>query len=291
MNKVLIIAALARDPELRYTPGGTAVLDLTLAGERHITGSDGRAHVIPFYENGQALGKYAEHLAERGYQAGDVLVADGQLDYSQWEAPEGGKRSALRVRVTGTVRQADGDFEIAQDGRGGQRLRGGLNRATVIGNVSADPELRYTPAGDAVLGLRLGVNEKYKDRQGQAQEKTHWVDVTLWRDLALAHQGLRKGDPVLVEGALVDESWTDRDGNRRRTKKVEADSVVPLSRGAGTGTSGTPAPAREQRQPVAASGTRAASSQNAAPAPTRSGGLDIDQGLEDFPPDEEPLPF
>lgn len=286
LNTVLILGALAREGELRYTPSGTAVLDLTVAGERTVTGADGQDRTIPFYENVQALGKTAEAIAERGYTAGTALLIQGQLDYSQWTDEQGVKRSMLRTRLTGVCREVAGEAQLMTDGGGNQRLGGGLNEVELTGNLAADAELRYTPAGDAVLELRLGVNEKYKDRQGKLQEKTHWVTVTLWREQATSAAGLKKGDAVYVQGALVDDTWTDREGNKRRTKKVEASLCVPLAR-SGNGN------ARPAREPVAAAQpapAAARTTRQAAPATQRSGGLDIDQGL-DFPDEERDLPF
>lgn len=274
LNLILLAGALARNPELRYTPSGTAVLEMTVAGERRVTGADGRERTIPFYENVQAIGKVAEALAERNYVQGTPVMVEGQLEYSEWEATEGGKRSMLRTRITGAMRELAGAPDVIHDAGGNARLAGGLNEVTFTGNVVADADLRYTPAGDAVLELRCAISERYRDRQNQPQEKTHWVSVTLWRDLAEAHKDLKKGDPIHVQGALVDEAWTDREGNKRRTKKVEASRVIALARSASASTARPATPRPEATKPAA-----------------RQGGLDIDQGLDDFPPQEEDLPF
>lgn len=297
MNHVFLIGALARDPELRYTPSGVAVFEATVAGEDHLIGNDGRERKLPWYHRVSLLGKPAEWQAERNLRAGDAVMVEGGLEYSQWEAPEGGKRSMVRVKA-GRIEQLGSQPELVQDAGGGVRMAGGLNEVILIGNVTRDPELRYTPAGDAVLGLGLAVNESWQDRQGQRQEKTHWVDVTLWRDLAEAMKDLRKGDPVLVQGRLVNEAWTDRDGNKRNSTKVEATRVEALSRGAATGSAAaTPAAPRTQTagstarpQPSSVDVSRTQPSR-VANTGTRSGGLDIDQGLDDFPPEEEDLPF
>ncbi|GGM20802.1 single-stranded DNA-binding protein [Deinococcus aerophilus] len=296
MNHVYLIGALARDPELRYTPSGTAVFEATVAGEDHIVGNDGRERKLPWYHRVSILGKPAEWQAERNLKGGDAVMVEGTLDYSSWEAPEGGKRSMVKVkalRMEGLGTQP----ELVQDAGGGVRMSSGMNEVLVIGNVVRDPELRYTPAGDAVLGIGLAVNETWNDRQGNKQEKTHWIDVTLWRELAEAMKDLKKGDPVLVQGRLVNEAWTDRDGNKRNSTKVEATRVEALSRGAGVGTSAgtaaaTPAGPRTQTASSAARPTAMAASQSrTANTGNRSGGLDIDQGLDDFPPEEEDLPF
>jgi len=284
LNLVLILGALAREPELRYTPSGVAVLEMTIAGERTVTGANGQERSLPFYETVQALGKTAEAIAERRYTAGTPVMVEGQLDYTQWTSLEGVKMSAVRTRLTGTMREVQTGFAVVTDSGGGQRLQGGMSEVRVTGNLSGDAELRYTPSGDAVLGLRLAINEKYNDRQGQPQEKTHWVDVTLWRDLAEAHQHLKKGDIVYVEGAFMDENWTDRDGNKRRTKKIEATRVVTFARSTSSRPNAVRTPAREPVLAGAAGGP---------PATTRaqSGGLDIDQGVDDFPPEERDRPF
>ncbi|UQN07185.1 single-stranded DNA-binding protein [Deinococcus sp. QL22] len=292
MNHVYLIGALARDPELRYTPTGVAVFEATVAGEDQVIGTDGRERKLPWYHRVSILGKPAEWQAERNLKGGDAVMVEGSLDYSQWEAPEGGKRSAVKVKAL-RMEQLGYTPELVQDAGGGVRMQNGMNEVVVIGNVVRDPELRYTPAGDAVLGIGLAVNETWNDRQGQKQEKTHWIDMTLWRELAEAMKDLRKGDPVLVQGRLVNESWQDKDGNKRNSTKIEATRVEALSRGAGVPGSpaATPAAPRPQttsstaRPPAAASASRGANSGN------RSGGLDIDQGLDDFPPEEEDLPF
>ena len=288
MNHVFLIGVLARDPELRYTPSGTAVFEATVAGEDHILGVDGKERKLPWYHRVSVLGKPAEWQAEKNLKGGDALMVEGSLEYSQWEAPEGGKRSMVRVKAM-RMEQLGYQPELIQDAGGGVRMSGGMNEVILIGNVVRNPELRYTPTGDAVLGIGLAVNESWNDRQGQRQEKTHWIDATLWRELAESMKDLQKGDPVLVQGRLVNESWTDKDGNKRNSTKVEATRVESLARGAAAQTSGTAAstPARE---PVAAAPTRAPRGATA-PAPARSGGLDIDQGLDDFPPEEDDLPF
>ncbi|MFC6592023.1 single-stranded DNA-binding protein [Deinococcus lacus] len=285
MNHIFLIGALARDPELRYTQGGIAVFEATVAGEERVTGNDGRERNLPFYHRVSILGKPAEWQAERNYRAGDALMIEGSLEHRSWESPEGGKRSAVNVKAF-RMEQLGTQPELIQDAGGGVRMSGGMNEVILIGNLTRDPELRYTPAGDAVLGISLAVNESWKDRQGQQQEKTHWIDVTLWRELAEAAKDLRKGDPVMVRGRLTNESWTDKEGNKRNSTKVEATRVEALSRGAGPGSpAATPA---APRQTAGSAARPAYAGQNTG---NHSGGLDIDQGLNDFPPEEEELPF
>ena len=298
MNHVFLVGALARDPELRYTGSGLAVFEATIAGEDRIIGSDGRERSLPWYHRVSLLGKPAEWQAERGLKGGDAVLVEGALEFRQWEAPEGGKRSALNVKAL-RMEQLATQPELVQDAGGGVRMSGALNEVMVVGNVTRDPEIRYTPANDAVLSLSIAVNENYQDRQGQRQEKVHYVDATLWRDLAEAMKDLRRGDPVMILGRLVNESWTDKDGNKRNNTKVEATRVEALARGAAPGqTAGyaaaTPAAPRPQTASSSArppAGGPSGQPSRAASTGSRSGGLDIDQGLDDFSPEEDDLPF
>ncbi|GGR28568.1 single-stranded DNA-binding protein [Deinococcus ruber] len=287
MNHIYLIGVLARDPELRYTPSGVAVYEATIAGEDHVAGNDGKERQLPWYHRVSILGKPAEWQSERNLRAGDAVLVEGTLDYSSWDAPEGGKRSMVKVKAL-RMEQLGYAPETTQDAGGGVRMHGGMNQVMVVGNLTRDPDLRYTPAGDAVLGLSLAVNETWKDRQGQQQEKVHWLDATLWRDLAEASKDLHKGDPVLITGRLTNESWTDKDGNKRNNTKIEATRVEALSRGAAPGTATTPAAPRQATASAARPQPQRAAASSA--QGSRSGGLDIDSGLQDFPPEED-LPF
>jgi single-strand DNA-binding protein len=286
MNNVILIGTLAREPELRYTGSGVAVYEATIAGEDHIAGQDGKQRQLPWYHRISILGKPAEWQAERNLQAGDPVMVEGSLDYSSWDAPEGGKRSAVRVKAL-RVESLATQPETTQDAGGGVRMSGGMNQVMVVGNLTREPDLRYTPAGDAVLGLSMAVNETWNDRQGVKQEKVHWIDATLWRDLAESAKDLKKGDPVLITGRLTNESWTDKEGNKRNSTKIEATRVEALARGAAPGTATTPAAPRQATASAARPQQRAAAT---AAQGSRSAGLDIDSGLQDFPPEED-LPF
>jgi single-strand DNA-binding protein len=103
----------------------------------------------------------------------------------------------------------------------------GFNRVVLLGNLGADPELRMTGGGTAVLKLRLATSESYLDRNKQRQERTEWHRVVVWsrRAEALA-KILAKGDRLLVEGSLRTSSYDDKDGNKRYTTEIVAQNVV-----------------------------------------------------------------
>ena len=127
-----------------------------------------------------------------------------------------------------------------------------LNKVLLIGNLVADPELRYTPKGTPVTDLRLAVNRVWTGEGGQRQEETTYVDVTLWsRTAELANQYLSKGRPVFIEGRLQMETWEDKTSGQKRSKlKIVGENMQFLG-GGGTGGSqgGGGAP---QQQPRAA---------------------------------------
>ena len=103
----------------------------------------------------------------------------------------------------------------------------GFNKAILFGNLGADPELRFTQGGDAVLNIRLATTERYLDRNKQQQERTDWHSVTVWgkRGEALA-KILSKGSTIFVEGSIRTSSYDDKDGNKRYKTEINASNIV-----------------------------------------------------------------
>ncbi len=112
----------------------------------------------------------------------------------------------------------------------------GLNKVMLIGNLGADPELRFTANGAAVANFRIACSRSYTDRDGQRQEVTEWVTIVAWQRLAeLVGQYLSKGRPVYVEGRLQTRQWQDREGNNRYTTEVVANDIQFLGGRGGSG--------------------------------------------------------
>jgi single-strand DNA-binding protein len=231
INHVLLIGSLARDPELRYAPSGVAILNFTIAGDSRVIGDDGLGRVIPWYQRGSFLGKQAEIAAET-LHASDPVLVEGSLEYRSWETENGQRRSRVEVKALRleAARPGAGPEAIITDAIGGFRLVNALNQVTLMGNLTRDVEVRRTPNGHTVATASLAVTESWKDAQGQWQERAHFVDVTLWNDLAQAAETLTKGTPVLVTGRLATDNWTDKDGTKRSSLKVEAERLEPLVR-------------------------------------------------------------
>lgn len=275
LNHVTLAGMLVQDPEMRYTPGGLAILELNLAGNDNVIGDDGKERELAWYHRATVFGAQAEMLADQ-LHAGDPVFVEGRLDYRSWENQEGQRRTALdvvgtRVEAMGTGPRR-GEITVS-DARNQQRLRDALNQVMLIGNLTRDAELRYTPSGAAVTRFSIAVNERFRDKSGQDQERTHFVDVNVWRELAEGCAELSKGEPVFVMGRLVNDSWTDRDGNRRFTTRIEGSRVEFLTRGPGGGGAGTRSGPPQQGARSAQAG--------------QEGRLDID---DEFPPEED-LPF
>ena len=120
------------------------------------------------------------------------------------------------------------------------------NRVLFIGNLTKDPELRYTPSGAAVCNLRLAVNSSFKDQAGQRKEETCFVTIVVWNKQAEAcNQYLKKGRPIFVEGRLIYRSW-EQDGKTRSTLEVRADRVQFLGARGEPGSAATSAEVRDE---------------------------------------------
>ena len=94
-----------------------------------------------------------------------------------------------------------------------------LNKVFLAGNLTRNPELRYTPGGTAVAQLGLAVNRRFKNREGQSQEEVTFVDIEVWgRQAETSSEYLSKGSPVLIEGRLKLDSWESKQTGERRSK-------------------------------------------------------------------------
>lgn len=118
-----------------------------------------------------------------------------------------------------------------------------LNRATIIGNLGADPDMRYTASGKGVCELRVATNESWKDRDGNKQEATEWHRVIVWGAHGEAcAKHLAKGRQVYVEGRIKTRKWEDKEGNARYTTEIVASNVQFLSGGGERGGRDEPPP-------------------------------------------------
>ncbi len=138
------------------------------------------------------------------------------------------------------------------------------NRVLLMGNLTRNPEIRYTPSGTAVADLGLAINDSYKNKAGETVEQVCFVDVVVWsRQAESAVEYLHKGSPVFVEGRLQLDQWENQQGEKRSKLRVRADRVQFL---------GTPGKDAEY---AAAPAAETAPSVPAVPAPEAADDEDV----------------
>ena len=143
-----------------------------------------------------------------------------------------------------------------------------FNKVILLGNLTRDPEVRYTPKGSAVCDLGIAVNRVYTTEGGERREEVTFVDVVLWARLAeIAGEYLRKGRPIFIEGRLQMDSWDDKQTGQKRTKLRVVGESMQLLGGRPGGAAGETA--EEDRS--------AASKTTALPKPVRSTEPDGDE--------------
>lgn len=162
-----------------------------------------------------------------------------------------------------------------------------LNRVLLIGNLTRDPEVRYTPKGTAVTDISIAINRVIGSEEGERREEVTYVDVTLWgRQAEVAQQYLTKGRGVFIEGRLQLDTWDDKQTGQKRSRlKVVGENMQMLSgRGANAPAEG------DQGEPPGASGAPGGgtppSSRRSSPAPRPAPARDPDLDAE---PDDIPF--
>ena len=130
-----------------------------------------------------------------------------------------------------------------------------INKAILIGNLGADPEIRYTQSGTPVATFNIATTERWKDKDGQQQEQTEWHRIVAWARLAeICGEYLNKGSKVYIEGRIQTRKWQDQNGNDRYTTEIVAREMKMLSPrgesgGGGYGASGGFDPGPSAGQP------------------------------------------
>ena len=154
----------------------------------------------------------------------------------------------------------------------------GINKVTLIGNLGADPEVRYMPSGGAVATLRIATSDTWRDKQtGEMKEKTEWHRVVFFNRLGeVAGQYLKKGSKVYVEGSLRTQKWQGQDGQDRWTTEIVGREMRMLdSRGSGGGDTSyenqNPAPAGSAPMAPAAGNAPMQGGGNTPPGPPPTG--------------------
>ena len=158
------------------------------------------------------------------------------------------------------------------------------NKAIIVGRVTADPQLRTTATGQSVTSIGVATNRTFMDKNGAKQDQTEFHNVVMWgRTAEIASQFLTKGATVLIEGRLQTRSWTDKQGQQRKTTEILCERMQLGPRPAGQG-AGTWDRSQSSGMGDRGPGTRAT---NAPASPANHGGPAASAGPQGLPPLEE----
>ena len=125
-----------------------------------------------------------------------------------------------------------------------------VNKVILIGNLGADPEVRYMPSGDAVANLRIATTENWKDKSGEKQEKTEWHRVSFFgRQAEVCGEYLKKGSAIYVEGSLQTRKWQNKEGQDQYTTEIRGDRMQMLGGRGGSGGASFDAADQDQSAP------------------------------------------
>lgn len=155
----------------------------------------------------------------------------------------------------------------------------GVNKVIIIGNLGQDPEVRYTPGGNAVANITIATSESWKNQQGQPQERTEWHRCVLYRRLAeIAGEYLKKGAKVYIEGRLQTREWQDQQGQKRYTTEIVVNEMQMLDSRGNTGT-GTGSGSGSGSGNASHQGSQASSAPPASRTTTQDPPMDFDDDI------------
>lgn len=229
LNRAMIIGFVERDPETRYTAEGQSVTSFTISSNRKWTTNAGEPRESTEWFNLIAWGRLSE-VASRRIQKDQRVYAEGHLQTRSWEDVDGQRRYRTEVVATKLIPIGDRDTIADQDtGEESEHTPLCLNRVTVIGNLGRDPEMRYTPGGQAVTSFSLAATRNWTASGGERRDATEWFNVVSWGSLAeICNQFLTKGRRVYVEGELRTRAWDQSDGKKHFRTELVANEMIML---------------------------------------------------------------
>ena len=155
-----------------------------------------------------------------------------------------------------------------------------VNKVILVGNLGRDPEVRFMPNGEAVCNFSIATTDSWKDKNGQKQERTEWLNIVMYRKLPeIAGEYLKKGRPVYVEGRLQTRKWQTKEGQDRYTTEIVADQMQMLGGREGGGSAGYEPMDEDQSRPMQSASSQAP----AQSAPQPASGGDFDAFEDDIP--------
>ena len=218
-TQITLVGAIQKDPELRYTPEGRAILNFTVAG------TEGKK---PWFHQVSVFGKFAEAIGER-IKAGTIVAITGELVQRRWQNEAGEPRSAVNIQADSVRVLSAAGHDLIQDARGGFRLAGGINKVHGYGNLVKAPVLRTTQSGTPVANGTVAVNRVYTSG-GDKKEEVSYFDLTAWEGAAKLLAQQTKGTGVFFEGALENDSFETQSGGKRYVTRINVSALYPAER-------------------------------------------------------------
>lgn len=229
INRAQVIGYQTQPVQVRQTSGGVSVVDLNLVTPYSFKSESGETldgkgfHVVTLW------GPMAE-VAGKFVRQGSQLFVAGRLQTDSWQDEKTNeKRSKTKIVALDMILLDSKDGQRTPP-EGASAITQCLNHADVIGNVTRDPEIRTTTGGQKVLTLGVASNERWKDRSsGEEKERTEFHNVVIWGALA-EHVGkwVKKGNRVYVGGRVQTRVWETKEGAKRTTTEIIADTVSLL---------------------------------------------------------------
>jgi single-strand DNA-binding protein len=228
MNKATILGYVERAPELRSTFSGQPVASFSVATNRHWTTNAGEERESTEWFNVVAWGDLAE-AASQTLQEHQRLFAEGHLQTRGWKDAEG-QRCFLTELVATKLIPLDLKEEPEQaPAISCESMPHCLNQIVVIGNLGRDPEMRYTPGGQAVTSFSLATTRTWIASDGVRKDSTEWFNIVAWGSLAeICNQHLSKGRRVYIEGELRTRGWEQADGKKHFRTELVANEMIIL---------------------------------------------------------------
>ena len=229
MNKATIFGYVERDAEVRLAADGRSVASIAVSTNRSWVTSAGEQRQSTEWFHLVAWGRLAEEAGQH-LKKGQRVYAEGHLQTRSWEDSEGQRQYRTELVVGRLIPAGDRD-PVSRDepGEGLEEMALCLNQVAVIGNLGRDPEMRYTPSGQAVTSFSVAATRTWTTTDGNRQDATEWFNVVSWGSLAeICSQFLSKGRRVYIEGELRTRVWQHADGRRIFRTELVANEMIML---------------------------------------------------------------
>jgi len=229
LNRVQLIGYLTQPVALRQTPSGQSVAESNVAAPSTFTTDGGQALNGTAYHSVTAWGGMAD-VAAQYLKPGSQVFLSGRLQTDSWEDEQSGeKRSKTRIVALDLIMLDPRNGQLSADTLP-KSITQCLNRVDIVGNLTRDPEMRTTTNGKRVVSCGVATNERWKDKaSNEMKERSEFHNIVLWGDLAKDFaDNAKKGQRVHVCGRVQTRSWETKQGSKRTTTEIIADSVSLL---------------------------------------------------------------